>query len=92
MRTDSRLASVAAGPRKGEHAPVGQPITMRSYPAEDNHCCAAPNADTLYDTDYFFVPNAINRFELSQRNDLVAAAGEDAAMNSRMSIDGKASV
>jgi hypothetical protein len=32
----------------GEHAPVGQLIKMRSYPAVDNHCCAAPNADTLY--------------------------------------------
>jgi len=31
-----------------EHAPVGQLIKMRSYPAVDNHCCAAPNADTLY--------------------------------------------
>src|SRR3989304_7687572 len=32
----------------GEHAPMGQLIRMRSYPAVDNHCCAAPNADTLY--------------------------------------------
>ena len=31
-----------------EHAPMGQVIRMRSYPAVDNHCCAAPNADTLY--------------------------------------------
>lgn len=31
-----------------EHAPVNQMILMRSYPAVDNHCCAAPNADTLY--------------------------------------------
>ena len=31
-----------------EHAPMGQIIKMRSYPAADNHCCAAPNADTLY--------------------------------------------
>jgi hypothetical protein len=31
-----------------EHAPMGQVIKMRSYPAADNHCCAAPNADTLY--------------------------------------------
>ena len=28
--------------------PMGQMIRMRSYPAVDNHCCAAPNADTLY--------------------------------------------
>ena len=32
----------------GEHAPMGQMIKMRSYPSVDNHCCAAPNADTLY--------------------------------------------
>jgi hypothetical protein len=32
----------------GEHAPMGQFIKMRSYPAVENHCCAAPNADTLY--------------------------------------------
>lgn len=32
----------------GEHAPMGQMIRMRSYPSVDNHCCAAPNADTLY--------------------------------------------
>ena len=31
-----------------EHAPMGQIIKMRTYPAVDNHCCAAPNADTLY--------------------------------------------
>jgi hypothetical protein len=31
-----------------EHAPMGQMIKMRSYPAVDIHCCAAPNADTLY--------------------------------------------
>lgn len=31
-----------------QHAPMGQVIKMRSYPAVDNHCCAAPNADTLY--------------------------------------------
>ena len=27
---------------------MGQMIRMRTYPAVDNHCCAAPNADTLY--------------------------------------------
>jgi hypothetical protein len=31
-----------------EHAPMGQLIKMPNYPAVDNHCCAAPNADTLY--------------------------------------------
>jgi len=32
----------------GAHAPVGQPIKMRAYPAVDDHGAAAPNADTLY--------------------------------------------
>ena len=27
---------------------------------------------TLYDTEFFFVPNAINRYELSQRNQFIA--------------------
>ena len=31
-----------------EHAPMGQMIKMRKYLPIDNHCCAAPNADTLY--------------------------------------------
>lgn len=31
-----------------EHSPMGQMIKMRQYLAVDNHCCAAPNADTLY--------------------------------------------
>ena len=31
-----------------EHAPMGEMIRMLTYPAVDNHCCAAPNADTLY--------------------------------------------
>lgn len=31
-----------------QHAPMGQVIKMRSYPAVDNKCCAAPNTDTLY--------------------------------------------
>ena len=30
------------------HAPVGQLIKQRSYPAVDNRGAAAPNADTLY--------------------------------------------
>lgn len=31
-----------------QHAPVNQMIKMRAYLPIDNHCCAAPNADTLY--------------------------------------------
>ena len=30
------------------HAPMGQLIKLRNYPAVDNHTAAAPNADTLY--------------------------------------------
>jgi hypothetical protein len=36
-----------------EQAPMGQLIKMRNYPAVDNHCCAAPNADTLYTMAWF---------------------------------------
>ena len=32
----------------GQHAPMNQMIKMRTYLPIDNHCCAAPNADTLY--------------------------------------------
>ena len=32
----------------GAHAPMGQVIKMRSYPAVADHGAAAPNADTLY--------------------------------------------
>jgi hypothetical protein len=39
-----------------EHAPMGQMIKMRTYPAVDNHCCAAPNADTLYSLVRLDVP------------------------------------
>jgi hypothetical protein len=31
-----------------QHAPMDQMIKMRTYLPIDNHCCAAPNADTLY--------------------------------------------
>ena len=41
----------------GEHAPMGQMIKMRTYPAVDNHCCAAPNADTLYTEVWLDVSN-----------------------------------
>jgi len=79
-----------------EHAQIGHLIKMRTYPAVVNHCCAAPNADTLYtevyvvrfekgqlppaeafwsltmyDTDFFFVPNPINRYDLAPRDRLI---------------------
>jgi hypothetical protein len=31
-----------------EHAPMGQILKLRTYPAVDNHAVTAPNADTLY--------------------------------------------
>jgi hypothetical protein len=44
--TRKRLTNVAA-PDAG-HAPVGQLLKLRTYPAVDNHAVTAPNADTLY--------------------------------------------
>ena len=32
------------------HAPMGQILKLRNYPAVDNHAVTAPNADTLYTT------------------------------------------
>ena len=43
-----RRQQTNVAPPDAEHAPMGQMIKMRTYPAVDNHCCAAPNADTLY--------------------------------------------
>lgn len=40
----------APGPQT---APMGQLIKMREYLPVDNHCCAAPNADTLYTMAWF---------------------------------------
>ena len=54
-----------------QHAPMGQMIRMRTYPAADNHCCAAPNADTLYTEAWldvsrepaiFSIPDMGNRY------------------------------
>jgi len=53
------------------HAPMGQLIKLRSYPAVDNHGAAAPNADTLYTMDWldvsaepwvFSIPDMGNRY------------------------------
>ncbi len=37
------------------HAPMGQLLKLRSYPAVDNHAVTAPNADTLYTTAWLDV-------------------------------------
>jgi hypothetical protein len=44
----ARMQQTNVAEPDAEHAPMGQMIRMRTYPAVDNHCCAAPNADTLY--------------------------------------------
>ena len=53
-----------------EHAPMGQMIRMRTYPAVDNHCCAAPNADTLYTEAWLDVskePSVLSIPDMSNR-------------------------
>ena len=37
------------------HAPMGQMLKLRTYPAVDNHAVTAPNADTLYTTAWMDV-------------------------------------
>jgi hypothetical protein len=37
------------------HAPMGQLVRFRTYPAVDNHSVTAPNADTLYTTTWLDV-------------------------------------
>jgi len=39
------------------HAPMGQILRARTYPAVDNHTVTAPNADTLYTTAWIDVTN-----------------------------------
>ena len=55
------------------HAPMGQILKLRTYPAVDNHAVTAPNADTLYTTTWlersrepwvFSVPNMGDRYYL----------------------------
>lgn len=55
------------------HAPMGQMLKLRNYPAVDNHAVTAPNADTLYTTAWldvtsepwiFSVPDMGDRYYL----------------------------
>ena len=46
--TRKRFTNVAAP--DAAHAPMGQMLKLRTYPAVDNHAVTAPNADTLYTT------------------------------------------
>jgi hypothetical protein len=52
-----------------EHAPMGQVIRMRTYPAVDNHCCAAPNADTLYTEVWLDVSEQPSVFSIPDMGD-----------------------
>jgi hypothetical protein len=51
--TRKQMTNVAV-PDQG-HAPMGQLVKMRTYPAADYHAVTAPNADTLYTTAWFDV-------------------------------------
>jgi hypothetical protein len=44
--TRKQLTNVAVP--DAAHAPMGQILKLRTYPAVDNHAVTAPNADTLY--------------------------------------------
>lgn len=70
------------------HAPMGQMIKMRSYPAVDDRGAAAPNADTLYTMVWldvsdepwvFSIPDMGDRFYimpmLSGFNEIIFTAG-----------------
>jgi hypothetical protein len=48
--TRKRLTNVASP--DAAHAPMGQLLKLRTYPAVDNHAVTAPNADTLYTTTW----------------------------------------
>ena len=75
----------------GAHAPVGQMVKMRAYPAVDDHGAAAPNADTLYTMVWldvssepwvFSIPDMGDRFYimpmLSGYNEVFFVAGSRA--------------
>lgn len=53
--TRRQMTNVAI-PDRG-HAPMGQLVLMRTYPAVDYHAVTAPNADTLYTTAWIDVSN-----------------------------------
>src|SRR5271166_5653418 len=53
--TRRQMTNIAA-PDAG-HAPMGQLVRMRTYPAVDYHAVTAPNADTLYTTAWIDVSN-----------------------------------
>ena len=73
------------------HAPMGQLVKLRAYPAVDDHGAAAPNADTLYTMAWldvsagpwvFSIPDMGDRFYimpmLSGFNEVFFVAGSRA--------------
>jgi hypothetical protein len=56
MDMTRRQMTNVATPDEG-HAPMGQLVRMRAYPAVDYHAVTAPNADTLYTTAWIDVSN-----------------------------------
>ena len=56
MDMTRRQMTNVAMPDRG-HAPMGQLVRMRTYPAVDYHAVTAPNADTLYTTAWIDVSN-----------------------------------
>ena len=54
-RTGKQFTNVAEP--DAAHAPMGQIVKFRTYPAVDNHAVTAPNADTLYKTIWLDVSN-----------------------------------
>ena len=52
-----------------QHAPMNQMIKMRTYLPIDNHCCAAPNADTLYTIAWLDVHNEPLILSIPEIND-----------------------
>jgi hypothetical protein len=51
--TRKQMTNVAVA--NSGHAPMGQLVKMRTYPAVDYHAVTAPNADTLYTTAWLDV-------------------------------------
>ena len=56
MDMTRRLLTNVSAPDVG-HAPMGQILRARTYPAVENHSVTAPNADTLYTTAWVDVSN-----------------------------------
>jgi hypothetical protein len=56
MDMTRRQMTNVATPDAG-HAPMGQLVRLRTYPAVDYHAVTAPNADTLYTTAWIDVSN-----------------------------------